>query len=293
MVGRPPLESEGDVPEMKRHGTVRVLSWNLWWRFGDWSGRYDAIRSVLTEARPDVCGLQEVWDGPEGNLAALLAGELGMQWVWSRVPSDRWGRRIGDTGIGFGNAVLSRWPIAASDSELLPPGSGPDGAWTALHALVDAPSGPLPFFTTQLCSAPDRSALRCAQVRALAGFIDARSGSGHPPVVTGDLNAEPDSDEVRMLCGHKTAPAVPGLVLVDAWRYADSPADPGWTWNPRNPHVAATYEPAARIDYVLVGLPAAGGAGHVRRVGLVGAEPVGGVWPSDHAAVLAELAAGY
>ena len=38
---------------------------------------------------------------------------------------------------------------------------------------------------------------------------------------------------------HKTAPMVPGLVLVDAWQYAD-PMSPGWTWDRRNPLVAAT-----------------------------------------------------
>jgi endonuclease/exonuclease/phosphatase family metal-dependent hydrolase len=107
-------------------------------------------------------------------------------------------------------------------------------------------------------------------------------------VVTGDLNAEPDADEIRLLGGHKTAPVVPGLVLVDAWSYAD-PLASGWTWDRRNPYVAATGEPSARIDYVLVGLPTASGAGRVQSVRLIGDRPVDGVWPSDHAGVLAEL----
>ena len=107
-------------------------------------------------------------------------------------------------------------------------------------------------------------------------------------MVTDDLNAEPDADEIRLLGGHKTAPVVPGLVLVDAWGYAD-PMTPGWTWDRRNPYVAATGEPSSRIDYVLVGLPTASGAGRVRSVRLIGDRPVDGVWPSDHAGVLAEL----
>jgi endonuclease/exonuclease/phosphatase family metal-dependent hydrolase len=109
-----------------------------------------------------------------------------------------------------------------------------------------------------------------------------------PPVVTGDLNAEPDADELRLLGGHKTAPVVPGQILVDAWSYAD-PRTPGWTWDRRNPYVAATGEPSARIDYVLVGLPTASGAGQVRSLRRIGDQPVNGVWPSDHAGVLAEL----
>lgn len=105
-------------------------------------------------------------------------------------------------------------------------------------------------------------------------------------MVTGDLNAEPDADEIRLLDGHKTAQVVPGLVLVDAWSYAD-PMTPGWTWDRRNPYVAATA--TARIDYVLVGLPAVTVAGQVRSVRLIGDRPMDGVWPSDHAGVLAEL----
>jgi endonuclease/exonuclease/phosphatase family metal-dependent hydrolase len=80
-------------------------------------------------------------------------------------------------------------------------------------------------------------------------------------------------------------------VLVDAWRYASN-AGPAWTWDRANPHVLATLEPSARIDYVLVGPPHTGRRGHVVSARRIGAEPVGGVWPSDHAGVLAELGTG-
>ena len=41
---------------------MRVLTWNLWGRGGDWRRRRDAIAAVIAESAPDVCGLQEVWD---------------------------------------------------------------------------------------------------------------------------------------------------------------------------------------------------------------------------------------
>jgi endonuclease/exonuclease/phosphatase family metal-dependent hydrolase len=44
-----------------------------------------------------------------------------------------------------------------------------------------------------------------------------------------------------------------------------------------------------RIDYILVGRPRRGGAGHVIRCCLAGTKPVAGVVPSDHYTVLAEL----
>lgn len=67
---------------------------------------------------------------------------------------------------------------------------------------------------------------------------------------------------------------------MDAWEYAE-PTEPAATWDRANPHVAATFTPSSRVDYIHVG--------HVSAVRRVGAEPVDGVWPSDHAGVVAEL----
>jgi endonuclease/exonuclease/phosphatase family metal-dependent hydrolase len=270
---------------------IRVVTWNVWWRFGPWRRRREAIGAVLAEAQPDLCGLQEVWANPSEHLAALLADQLGMHWTWTASPApERWQQRLGDPTMQVGNAILSRWPITDQATQPLPTAgaSGDNDGRTVLLARVQTPTGPVPFFTTQLTSTIGQSRVRCQQVASLCRFIAAHAGPGFPPVVTGDLNAEPDADEVRLLGGHKTAPVVPGLVLVDAWRYAD-PMAPGWTWDRGNPYVAATGEPSARIDYVLVGVPTAGGAGRIRSARLIGDRPVNGVWPSDHAGVLTEL----
>jgi endonuclease/exonuclease/phosphatase family metal-dependent hydrolase len=268
---------------------VRILTWNLWWRFGPWRQRRDAIAAALADVQPDVCGLQEVWASPAGHLAAVLAEQLGMHWAWTPSPApERWQRRVGDPTMEVGNAILSRWPITEQASQPLPADPAANDGRAVLFARIQSPTGPVPFFTTQLSSTVGQSELRCRQVAVLCRFVAAHTSPGFPPVVTGDLNAEPDADEVRLLGGHKTAPVVLGLVLVDAWSYAD-PLTSGWTWDRRNPYVAATGEPSARIDYVLVGLPAASGAGQVRSVRLIGGRPVNGIWPSDHAGVLAEL----
>ena len=100
---------------------VRILTWNLWWRFGPWRQRRDAIAAVLADVQPDVCGLQEVWASPAGHLAAVLAEQLGMHWAWTPSPApERWQRRIGDPTMEVGNAILSRWPITEQASQPLP-----------------------------------------------------------------------------------------------------------------------------------------------------------------------------
>ncbi|MCX4762921.1 endonuclease/exonuclease/phosphatase family protein [Streptomyces sp. NBC_01275] len=273
---------------------MRVVTWNLWWRFGPWRERQKAIRSVLRDLRPDVVGLQEVWAAGGENQAQWLADELGLHCAWAPSPSpERWRKRIADHDadtVDIGNAVLSRWPILDQETLLLPaPPDFADGR-LALYARLAAPSYDVAFFTTHLNSGPHASAVRCAQVTALAHLVARhRAGTPFPPVVTGDFNAWPDSDEIRLFGGYKTAPIVPGHYLYDAWEYAD-PSAPAATWTPANPYTARILEPPARIDYIHVGPAGPVGEGHVRHVRRAGHRPVDGVWPSDHAAVAADLA---
>jgi endonuclease/exonuclease/phosphatase family metal-dependent hydrolase len=250
----------------------------------------DAIRAVLAETAPDVCALQEIWASRDTNQAEFLARELGLHCYSVPSPrSDRWQWRIDIPDVTIGNAILSRWPIVETDAVSLPTGGAPDEGRMALAATIDSPAGRLPVITTQLNSAPHASAVRCEQVVALARLVAKHASSSFPAVLTGDFNAQPDSDEVRRVEGHLTAPAVEGQLLIDSWRYVDG-HDPGLTWSRNNPHVAATYEPSARIDYVFVGPPGTNGLGHVRSAGLIGDSSHDGVWPSDHAGVRVDLA---
>ena len=264
---------------------MRIVSWNLWWRYGPWKPRQEAIAATLAEVRPDVCGLQEVWEVPGENLAAELAGRLGMHWCWAAATS---GRDEHGEELSIGNAILSRWPITSHTQAGLPAGHLEDERRVAVYARIDAPGGALPVFTTHLTYGPGLSQVRTAQARALAQFVAGHAADcAYPPVVTGDLNAEPGSDELRLLGGLLTSPAVPGLVLIDAWRYAE-PGDPGFTWDHRNGYQADSVIPDSRIDYILVGLPRHR-RGKVRSVQLAGTAPVDGIWPSDHFAVVADL----
>lgn len=266
---------------------MRVLSWNLWWRHGPWQRRQESIAATLTELAPDVCGLQEVWGDSEHSFAAELADRLGMHWCWAaRPPRESWQREHGSELL-VGNAVLSRWPILAHTEQSLPTVDGQHRV--ALHARIDAPAGQLPFFTTHFSHQPGASAVRVAQARRLAAFVAAHTAADdpYPPLVSGDLNAHPSSDELRLLGGVLTAPAVPGLVLIDSWAYAD-PTRPGFTWDHRNPYLADDPFPDARIDYLLVGVSHTG-HGRVRGVRVAGDTASDGVWPSDHFCLVADL----
>jgi endonuclease/exonuclease/phosphatase family metal-dependent hydrolase len=90
-----------------------------------------------------------------------------------------------------------------------------------------------------------------------------------------------------MLTGRVAAP-VPGVVFFDAWEAAGN-RDHGATASNSNPFAAALLGLDARIDYVMVGMPKLGGAGHVRAARRIGDEPVDGTFGSDHYGVVADL----
>ena len=261
--------------------TLRVLTWNLWWRYGPWEERLPAIVETIRRVDADVIALQEVWIADGTSSAQVIAEALGLHVeVAHRLVLD---------GIGFGNAVLSRWPIARTAVRALPAGTAGelDEQRLVLLAEVDAPGGPVQVFSTHLNWRHDQSAIRQAQVRELCAFVAAERPRSYPPIVCGDLNAEPGSDEVRMLTGLAAVPEQ-GLVFRDSWT-APGTAQPGWTWSNDNSHVAAEHEQDRRIDYVLTGWRRDDGSGAPVSSRIVGDEPVDGVWPSDHYGVVAEL----
>lgn len=266
---------------------LRVLTWNLWHRFGPWEARRPAIAATLARLDPDVVCLQEVWADEEVELSAELAEHLG---GFHHV----YGSRLDFEGVRFGNAVLSRWPIVASDVLALPARADTEELRTCVRADIDGPRGALQVFSTHLNWRFDQSGVRQDQVRSICTFIDTSKPSGgraYPPILGGDFNAEPDSDEIRMLTG-RSDPPVPKLVFHDAWEVAGQASDSsatGATWSNDNPYARLDLEPDRRIDYLFVGWPKAGGAGHVTRCTVEGLEPVDGVVASDHLALLAEM----
>lgn len=257
---------------------LRVLTWNLWWRFGPWKSRFPAIEATIRRFDPDVIALQEVWGADGETSASRLASALGYEHVFAH--------RLVLDEIEFGNAILSRWPIAEREEWPLPARVDAEEQRTLLLAEIDGPRGRFQVFCTHLNWRFDHSDVRQEQVRYLCERIAERRPRDYPPILCGDLNADPDSDEIRMLTGRAAVP-VPRLVFHDAWEVAGDGA--GHTWSNDNPYAALDLEPARRIDYVLVGWPRAHGAGHVTSCEVIGQDAVDGVVPSDHYGVLATL----
>ena len=267
-----PPQSYGPVIET----TLRIITWNVWGRYGPWPEREAAIVATLRDARPDIVVLTESWAKGEDSQCARLAGPLGLSHhVFSGVPAQE------DRDALSGVAVMSRWPIRRESSLFC-------GAARVQFAELSGPRGPIQVYGLVMDAWWfDESQARQHAVRELLAHVGQAQDKGPPLIVCGDFNTDPDSDEIRMLTGRTTAP-VPGLSFYDAWEVAGPPA-PGHTWSNDNPHATQLLWPDRRIDYIFSANPRPGGAGHPRDTTLLGTRPVGGTYPSDHYAVRSDL----
>src|SRR5262249_51074420 len=233
---------------------VRLVTWNLWWRLGNWKNRASAIAQTLEDLHPDLVCLQEVWQEGPHNQAAELAERLGMSHAFALDRTEG--------AVDQGVALLSR-------------------------------CGPLLLMTTHLIPFPHRGEWRERQVRSLVDFmIEAVGGAadlGGRIVVAGGFNAAPEADEIRLLTSRRPPPA-PCWVVLDAWETAGD-GSPGYTMSKANPNAAPLLLPNLRWDYVFVRWPSGrpGGVGHPVHAEVAGLTARNGVVPSDHYAVVADL----
>lgn len=56
--------------------SLRVVTWNVWGRYGQWQERQAAIEKSLAAVNPDIICLVESWSSAETTQAKLIAARL-------------------------------------------------------------------------------------------------------------------------------------------------------------------------------------------------------------------------
>jgi endonuclease/exonuclease/phosphatase family metal-dependent hydrolase len=261
-----------------------------------WDRRRDEVVAWLERLQPDVVCLQEVWeDASNANTAAwLVEASRGVaRWHWCfggfPFPDGLWP----DPSMRFGSAILSRWPIERHELIALPVDETSDDAFYRLRSeLLYAHTAGLDVFSTHLVPAPAQAYHRVRQVLAIDDAIRSRhrAGTAMPPILCGDFNAEPPSDEMRFLTSHAVIDGR-STYFQDAWPIAGADGA-GLTQDPHaNPNYAVMNLPPKRIDYVLVGDPfrRPRGAGVIESAALAFHEPLTGIIASDHFGLVVEV----
>lgn len=167
-----------------------ALTYNI--RHGRWPGSFwqsnlDTVAATIAELDASIVGLQEV-DRRRArtgfvDLAGRLAAQLGMHLVF--------GPAMGGQYSGYGNALLSRWPLGEVLQRPLP---GVGEPRQAIQAKVLLPTGkPLTVWVTHLGLL---ATTRVRQVEQLAEWVSSVQG---PRLLMGDLNALPRGPELKPL----------------------------------------------------------------------------------------------
>lgn len=171
--------------------TLRVLTYNIYHgEAADGSVDMDLLASVINEVKPDLVALQEVDKKTQRTGGIDITEELA--------------RRTGLTGYfvkhrdfqggEYGNAILSRFPVTAMDVR---EGyhSTPSIITFAFATVELSPDVEIVFGCAHLTTRADD---RKEQARQLMDYyVNARDRA--PMILTGDLNAEPRHDEIKML----------------------------------------------------------------------------------------------
>lgn len=240
---------------------MRVVTWNIHnWRNAAREPSFEGVCATLDSLRADIVGLNEVShpatvEGEARPALEALAARLGMHYVLG--PWGRWAALKPVTAEGYGNALLSRWPIVASASHHLSsvPGVESRGLLEARMLLPDGAS-----FTAYVLHLDytDEEA-RVAQFRAARQWLV--RDRNRPHILMGDINAitpwdfEPRPQEYAALgrhpLGHNLVDAPRGgprvLAQIEKAGYVD-------LYRRFHPPGARTHIPAEiglRIDYIL------------------------------------------
>jgi len=275
----------------KSHNQLRVLTLNLWQRYGEWADRRSVLIDGIRSAQPDLVAFAESIKTEEYDQVADLLGT-----EFNIVHS-----KIRDTN-GMGISIASRWQIGEIheiDLNLTPRTVG--FPCTTLIAEVIAPDPIGPFFFVnhfpnwQL----DFEYERELQAVAVGMFIEEHINQSNKQVImVGDHDADPNAASIRFWSGRQSLGKI-SVCYRDAWE-SMHPENPGHTFTPHNPLVRDEVVknmrpfrdwPFRRIDYIFLRQGAHGGnALDILACERIFDEPINGIWVSDHFGLIADFA---
>jgi len=147
----------------------------------------EKLAQVIEEQDPDIVGLQEVSRGwlinGSADMLLWLSQRLDMPYVWGPTAGKQWG-----------NAILSKYPVTSYANNPLPPESLLLNRGY-IDAQIDLGPSVLRVINSHFHHLGDGTLIRQEHVATL---IPAWGGTPRT-VIMGDLNAEPDSLEMRLL----------------------------------------------------------------------------------------------
>lgn len=287
---------------MSETGTLRIAQLNIGSLLEPkWEQRRHEVLAWFERLDADVVCLQEVWEDVTASESTNTA-----RWLVDNAPAGRWHSCFGgyalpedawhDRNLRFGSAILSRWPIELFEVFALPGDPAPRDphpSYRMQAELLYARTAGTDVFSTHLAPPPAQAYQRVRQVLAIDDIIASRHDrtvTALPPILCGDFNAKPLSDEIRFLQSNAVLEGR-STSFQEAWALL-RPNEVGYTYDPiTNPQARFLNVPPQRIDYVFVGDPflRPEGAGRLLSADLAFHEPLTGISASDHYGLVVDV----
>lgn len=183
--------------ESERNKVLRVMSYNIHHCNPPSKARegvidVDAIVKAIAQQKPDFVALQEVDVNTKrsGNInqAVLLATKLKMNFYF--------GKAIDHDGGDYGVAILSRFPLSAQQTFMLPKNNDAKAEQRILAiATAEIAKGVFIRFASTHLDAQRSEANRILQAKELNRLTAKET---LPLILAGDLNADPGSESIRI-----------------------------------------------------------------------------------------------
>jgi endonuclease/exonuclease/phosphatase family metal-dependent hydrolase len=150
------------------------------------------VAQTIRKYRPDIVGINEAhrgtWQARFGDHVTQLEQLTGMRAAF--------GRSYRFAGGDFGNAVLTRGQIVNADVKALP---GTGEPRTLFETIIRVNGGIVQFYVAHTAAwASLNEAARGEQLQCINAHLQT---SGYPFILTGDLNAPPESGELQRFLG--------------------------------------------------------------------------------------------
>jgi endonuclease/exonuclease/phosphatase family metal-dependent hydrolase len=172
-----------------RSAPFSIMTYNIWFDSQNWPARFNYMLEEIRAEDPDVICLQEVIQRANlPNQAASMADSLGYYYVFTSRDAEGADKR-------FGNAILSRYPIEATNSVDLSP---LNDFRTAIHAQIEVEGNVIDVYNTHLHNTAANRDIRIEQIQGLKNFID-QTKTGELTFLCGDFNANPDWEEMELV----------------------------------------------------------------------------------------------
>ena len=270
---------------------LRVLTFNLWSFTKPYETRQRIIKNELADINPDLMVFTEAGMDKNRHQVQSLLADLDYQIIHQFD-------RHTDLPFDMGLCLASRWKMnIVGETDLNNHNfkrNYPAGA-IAVHVDCPQPIGKILLIGAKPIWQPNKEIEREHSSLELARLAQ-KHKTAFPTIIAGDFDALPDHASIRFLTGKQSLKGE-SAYFQDAWEEAGD-ENMGYTW-PSDSNTARSdtvrlipdrsYD--RRIDYIFLGskYDHPDRYAFVRSCQRVFNAPTGGVWPSDHFGVLAEI----